>query len=205
MDSVVSLFASGFLIGASGAVSPGPMMTLVISQTLKHGKWEGIKVAFAPIITDVPIGLMAIFIVNQLSHINILLGITSAVGACFLLFLAWENFQVKEFSVDVAKIQPKSLQKGIITNFLNPFPYVFWFTVVAPLVVKSPIIGAILYLAGMYGAVVGIKIIIALIIDKSRTIFKSKIYIYTVRLLGLTLVYFALEFFVKALHLFGFL
>ena len=50
-----SLLMSGMLLGLSAGLSPGPMLTLVVSQTLRHGIQEGVKVAFAPLLTDTPI------------------------------------------------------------------------------------------------------------------------------------------------------
>ncbi len=54
MESLTFLI-SGLVLGFSAAISPGPMTMLVISQTVRHGLREDIKVALIPIFTDGPI------------------------------------------------------------------------------------------------------------------------------------------------------
>ena len=47
-------FASlGGFLGLTAGISPGPLLTIVISETLKHGRKEGFKVAVSPLFTDV--------------------------------------------------------------------------------------------------------------------------------------------------------
>ena len=48
MDFIVM----GAIFGFAAGISPGPLLTLVITETIKHNKTEGIKVALAPLITD---------------------------------------------------------------------------------------------------------------------------------------------------------
>ena len=42
--------ASGMLLGFSAGLSPGPMLTLVLAQTLRHGSREGCKIALTPLL-----------------------------------------------------------------------------------------------------------------------------------------------------------
>jgi hypothetical protein len=45
----------GIIFGLSAGLAPGPLLMLVISDTLRHGIKAGVKVALAPVITDLPI------------------------------------------------------------------------------------------------------------------------------------------------------
>ena len=71
MKSEISFLASGVVFGLSAGLSPGPLLTLVISETLKHGTRSGIKVALAPLITDTPIVMLAITVVSQVSDLHL--------------------------------------------------------------------------------------------------------------------------------------
>jgi len=55
-------------------------MSFLISQTFKHGVKEGVKVAFAPLITDVPIILIATFVLTRLATFRAVLGLISLIG-----------------------------------------------------------------------------------------------------------------------------
>lgn len=57
MLEIFTFLISGIIFGLSAGISPGPLLALVISETLKFGRKEGIKVAIAPLITDIPISL----------------------------------------------------------------------------------------------------------------------------------------------------
>jgi threonine/homoserine/homoserine lactone efflux protein len=65
---------SGIIFGLTLGVAPGPLLTLVISETLKHNRKEGIKVAIAPIITDLPIVLVTLLILSKMSNFDPILG-----------------------------------------------------------------------------------------------------------------------------------
>ena len=58
-DMTASLL-TGVIFGLSAGFAPGPLLTLVITQTLKHNIKEGVKVALAPLLTDLPIILAAL-------------------------------------------------------------------------------------------------------------------------------------------------
>ncbi|MCX9013779.1 MAG: hypothetical protein OIN89_03135 [Candidatus Methanoperedens sp.] len=55
MIETLTFLVSGMIFGLTSGISPGPLLTLVISETLKNGSSGGMKVAVAPLITDIPI------------------------------------------------------------------------------------------------------------------------------------------------------
>ena len=80
-EAVWSAIGAGTLFGLSGGFSPGPLLVLVISETLRHGLRVGIMVAITPLLTDFPVMLVAILLLNQLTHFDLLLGGISLAGA----------------------------------------------------------------------------------------------------------------------------
>ena len=52
---MMTAFASGAFLGLSCGLAPGPLLALLLAQTLRHGPGEGCKVALAPLFTDAPI------------------------------------------------------------------------------------------------------------------------------------------------------
>ena len=196
---------SGIIFGLTLGMSPGPLLTLVISETLKHDKKEGIKIAVAPILTDLPIVLITLLILSKLTNFDPILGSISILGAIFIGYLAYENISIKKIELDVSEAKPQSIKKGVIANFLNPHPYVFWFIIGAPTVLRAwdvSLFSAILFILGFYIFLVGSKISIAVIVEKSRSFLKSNIYVYTIRLLGIVLLIFSLMFLIDGLKFF---
>jgi threonine/homoserine/homoserine lactone efflux protein len=202
----ITFLFSGVIFGLSGGLTPGPLLTLVISETLKHDVKEGIKVAIAPLLTDLPIVLITIVVLSRLENILPLLGVVSLLGSAFLTYLAYESISFKGVDIDLEQERPQSMRKGVIVNFLNPSPYMFWFTIGAPLVLKALNIGvfsAFLFVFGFYVFLVGSKVVVAVVVGKSRFFLKSTNYIYTVRFLGIILLVFAGLFLKDSLELFG--
>ncbi|MDH3383440.1 MAG: LysE family translocator, partial [Deltaproteobacteria bacterium] len=58
---------AGIVLGLSAGFSPGPLLAMVLSQTIRHGAREGIKIAAAPLLTDLPIILVSTFLLAKLS------------------------------------------------------------------------------------------------------------------------------------------
>ncbi|MCP4105194.1 MAG: LysE family translocator [Desulfobacteraceae bacterium] len=208
MTAEISLLFSGVVLGLSGGLSPGPLLTLVVSETLKHGIREGVKVSIAPLFTDLPIIIVAIFILSSVSDILPVIGVISLCGGIFLVYLGYESIFFKGVDIDDSLAVPQSVKKGIIANFLNPSPYLFWISVGSPLVLKAWGIGfiwAFLFIGIFYLFLVGSKILVSVIIGKSRVFLKSRNYIYIIRLLGVILLVFAVLFFMEGLKNLGIL
>jgi threonine/homoserine/homoserine lactone efflux protein len=206
MQTEMTYLITGILFGLSGGLTPGPLLTLVISETLRHNIREGIKISFAPIFSDLPIVLASLFLISRLSDTKPVLGIIAFIGAFYLIYLSYENISFKGAELNVNNDKPQSLKKGVIANFVNPNPYIFWMTIGAPTVIKASEHGYIapsLFVVAMYVFMIGAKISIATIVGKSKRFLSSTIYKYLIRFLGLVLYFFAIYFFREGLIAFG--
>ena len=206
MYSELTVLFSGVIFGLSAGISPGPLLILVITETLQYNMKEGIKVACAPLITDLPIILIAMLIFSKLSHYEPIVGLISLCGALFIGYLGYEGITAKRVEITTQSVEPKSLKKGIATNFLNPHPYAFWFVIGAPTVMKAldlNLISALLFVVSFYTCIVGSKIMIAVMADRSRFFLKSTFYVYTVRILGVLMLFFSVNFLLKGLTCLG--
>jgi threonine/homoserine/homoserine lactone efflux protein len=205
---MVNFLTMGSILGLSAGFAPGPLLTLVISETLRHDIKSGVKVALAPMITDLPIIMLTLFILVKLSGFHKVLGIISCMGGFFVLYLGWQSMVTKGVELDLQGTRSKSLAKGIIVNTLNPHPYLFWLGVGGPTVTKAMNLGMVAPLAFMvsfYVLLVGSKIVIALLVGKSRSFLIGNGYIYTMRLLGVALCALAIFLFRDGFKLLGFI
>ena len=205
---MISFLTTGSILGLSAGFAPGPLLALVISETVEHGVKAGMKVALAPIITDLPIIIITLFILAKLSSFHSVLGIISIIGAIFILYMGIENIRIKGVSLDINKSSPRSFQKGIIVNALSPHPYLFWFSVGGPTTLKAmdqSLPAATAFVLSFYLLLVGSKMILAFLVGKSRTFLLGNKYIFTMRLLGGILIILAGFLFQDGLHLLGIL
>jgi threonine/homoserine/homoserine lactone efflux protein len=195
--AILKFIAMGGMLGLTAGMSPGPLLTLVISETLSHSKREGIRIAISPLITDIPIVVVSLFVFSRLNEFNSILGVISLVGGIFVAYLGYETIQARELPIGENYIQPESLKKGIIANFLSPHPYLFWVTVGAPLALEAyqiSLLTLLLFFLSFYLFLTGSKIVIALLVAKSKAFLKNKIYTWVMRILGFSLFVFSVFF-----------
>jgi threonine/homoserine/homoserine lactone efflux protein len=201
---MIELLIAGITLGLYAGFSPGPLLVLVISQTLKHGYKEGVRVAFAPIISDIPIIIICLLFLSLISGYTLILGIISIIGGLYLLYLAYESFKTKSLTENINLEKPKSLRKGVMLNLLNPAPYLFWITIGGPIIIPAYVESALSplwFIIGFYVLLVGSKIALAYATGKSSDFLTGKTYIYIMRILGVVLIIFALYFFNQGVQL----
>lgn len=190
----------GIALGLSAGLSPGPLLAIVISETLLKGKREGIKVALAPLLTDLPIIAAAIFLVNVFS-----LNFLFLAGGIYLIYLGIENLRTKSVHTSVKLGISSAWFKGFAANITNPHPYMFWLSVGAPLVVQGIREGALppaAFLLGFYLCLAGSKVALAVFVDRTRNLFETKRYFYIIKFLGAVLIFMGL-FLIKKYFLWG--
>ena len=193
----IEFLAMGSFLGLAAGMSPGPLLAVTISETLQHGKWEGIKVAISPLITDLPIILAVLFVLSHLTSSDFVIGIIAFFGASYLIYSGIESLNIKKDSVELNLEKKDALKKGVIVNFGNPHPYVFWLSIGGPIIYKSfstHVWATILFIAGFYIFLVGSKVFVALIVEKSKYFINSKYYFSIIRVLGIAQIVFGLTF-----------
>ncbi len=191
---MLTFLTAGTVLGLSAGFAPGPLLALVVSETLQHDIKAGVKVALAPVITDLPIIIFSLLVLAKLSRFQNILGIISFIGAFFILYLGIANMKIKGVQIDADSTPQKSLQKGILVNALSPHPYLFWLTVGGPTTIKAldlSLLAAIGFVLCFYVLLVGSKILLAMLVSRSRSFLQQNTYILTMRLLGLILIILA--------------
>ena len=160
MLETIEFLALGAFLGLASGISPGPLLTITISETLQHGKWEGIKVEISPLITDLPIVLSTLFILSHLTSNNFIIGIIAFFGASYLIYSGIESLKIKQKSAEFKLNKKAALKRGIIVNFGNPHPYLFWLSIGGSIIFKSlsiHFLATILFIIGFYSFLVGSK------------------------------------------------
>ena len=178
-----SFFLQGAALGLTAAATPGSLQTLLISETLLGGFERGARITLAPLITDAPIIVAVLLILNQVP--SGVLRLLSIAGGLFVLYLAWGL--LGQWRRDMSRRSPaattaaegaqpigwQGLWRASVVNWLNPNPYLFWTLVGGPTLIaalnQSAAHGAF-FLAGMYGVFIGSMLIIAAVFHQARNL-----------------------------------
>ncbi len=213
-ETVLSAVGAGLLLGLSAGLAPGPLLALVITQTMRGGARAGVIVAVAPLLTDVPIVGICLVLVGVIAGTGsaAALGAISLVGGLFVAWLAFDTWRAEapEATAVAAEAEGSAapgvtplpdvtrgaLLKGAIVNAANPHPWLFWIAIGAPTLIAAwagggPIAGAG-FLAGFYSMLVGSKVALALVVGRARGRIGGRGYRWTMRVLAILLAVFAL-------------
>lgn len=171
--TILSLLLQGAALGFAAAITPGTFQTYLISESLSGGFRRAAPVAFAPLISDAPIIIFSLLVLNQLPPY--FLRLVSLAGGIFALYLAWRLWSSwrsgTEIQVEDGEPKKGSLRRGVIANFLTPGPYLFWTLVTGPILLEagrqSLALGAA-FLIGFYGIMIAGLLGIALLISQAR-------------------------------------
>ena len=152
--------SQGLVLGGTAAAQPGPLQAYLLSQTMKNGWRRTLPAAFAPLISDLPIVLLVLFVLTQAPERS--LQILRIVGGIFLLYLAYGAYRSYRTAVTTTPQALESTQQGMLKaalmNLLSPNPYVFWATIAGPILIagwkQSPSSG-ISFVLGFYLTLVG--------------------------------------------------
>ena len=191
---MISYLFSGMLLGLSAGFAPGPLFTLVISETLRHNTRAGLKVAMAPMITDLPIIAFCVFILAKLAAFNSVLAVISWIGGMVVLVMGLHGLRTRGVEVNLVGVKPRSLLKGVAVNFLSPYPYLFWLSVGSPILLKAAELSlatAAVFVTSFYLVMVGAKLLLAVLTGRSRAFLSGRAYLLTMKGLGVMLVFFS--------------
>ena len=166
----------GLSFGLAAGFSPGPLLALMITSTLKFGWRAGVLAACAPLITDALVVAVALGTLNRLSS-TLLAGL----GVFGGLFVAWTGLStIRQARTAGADPQPSSVPPGstlsvirqsAVVNLVSPHPWLFWITAFGPLVIdtgRRGTGGAIALVLGFYLTLVGAHLAVVVLVAGTR-------------------------------------
>ncbi len=178
LTALPRFFLQGAALGLSAAATPGSLQTLLISETLLGGFKRGARITLAPLITDAPIIVAVLLILNQVPPV--VLRALSIAGGLFVLYLTWgllkqwqSGAQIRTSVEGARPIGWRGLWRAAIVNWLNPNPYLFWTLVGGPTLIAAlnqSVAYGVAFLVGMYGVFVGSMLIIAAVFHLARNL-----------------------------------
>ncbi|GIH26876.1 lysine transporter LysE [Acrocarpospora phusangensis] len=161
----------GLGLGLGAGLSPGALLSLVITASLRGGFPAGLRIACVPLLSDLPIVLLTIGAVGALP--GGFLRVLSLAGGAYVVFLGVQGLRDARTAEPPRPGDgaPAQVLRGVVVNMLNPHPWLFWATVGAPLFVAAwdagPA-GALAFVLGFYLVLVGSKVALAGLVGAGR-------------------------------------
>jgi threonine/homoserine/homoserine lactone efflux protein len=170
---MIAYILQGLTLGIAAGAQPGPFQTYLITQALANGWRKTLIAAFAPLVSDGPIIILAVFVLKQMPQ-SLQRGLYIA-GGLFILYLAWSSFQQwRNFDPNAGQESTdQSLLKAATMNLVSPGPYIFWSLVSGPLLLKgwaeSPSNG-IGFIVAFYGTMIALNLTLIVLVGVASQI-----------------------------------
>jgi len=158
MIQALTLCGTAFVVGLSGAMSPGPYLTVTISRTLKHGRLSALLMLVGHALLEAALLVgFAFGLQNFLARPTV----TTALGILGGLVLLWMGGDLLRgavrgtISADLEAVEEESklgpIAHGAIVSASNPYWTLWWATIGVTLAAKGLAIGPVGVLAFFVG------------------------------------------------------
>lgn len=193
-------FLSALSFGLAAGLKPGPLGVVVIQQTLSRGLSAGVRASLAPLITDGPIIIAALWFLSQFKELDLFVAVLSAAGAAYLLWLAAKMLRISNISLSTKLRSESSLATAVKVNLLSPGPYLFWFTVGGSYIVRGSAAQSVVFVVTAIGTLIVSKVVVAVLAVRFFPSLESRGYLLTMKLLAGALAWFGVLSFIRAVE-----
>lgn len=193
---MITLLLSGVLFGLNAGITPGPLLTLVIAESLRGGWPAGFRVCLAPLVTDSVIISVALLLMAPLPSWGV--SAISVIGGLLIFWMGWGAARsAPPAATEVAATgQVSAFWRGVGTNLLNPHAYLFWLTAGGPVLraalAQFGVAGPASFLGGFFALLIGSKLVIAYGVSHGRRFLQGAAYRWALGISGVALALFGL-------------
>ncbi|HWI60690.1 MAG TPA: LysE family translocator [Symbiobacteriaceae bacterium] len=190
---MIYFLVNGAGLGLTAGLSPGPLMTLLLAESLRGGWPAGFRVSVAPLVTDSVLVSLALLVAAPLPPWGI--AVISVIGGGILMWMGWGTIRSRPAETAVGASTTavgNPLGKAIATNLMNPQAFIFWLTVGGPILRdaygRAGVAGPLSFMGAFFAVMISINFVLAFSISRGRHLLKGPGYQWTLRGAGLILV-----------------
>src|SRR4030042_2634542 len=214
MNDVYQIFIGSMIVGFSGALVPGPMLTLVISSVARKGFWTSFFIVVGHSLLELVVVIS--FFLGILKYLSspLITKIIGILGGTLLLYIGVDiiiSVFKKKYTIDFKSmlkqrtITGKStgtvILKGILISLMNPYWYIWWISIGAAFLIKSVefnTLGVSSFYVGHISADFIWYLFIGFLVNTGRRFFNQKIYNGILIACSIFLFYLGIRFIVEA-------
>ncbi|MEW6388803.1 MAG: LysE family transporter [Thermodesulfobacteriota bacterium] len=125
--------ATSFVVALSGALMPGPLLTLTVGESARRGFWAGPLIIVGHALLELALVLLLLVGVGVWLHRPVVLGLVGVVGAAMLgwmglgLLKASRHSRLQFDQKAASGLHP--VWAGILMSAANPYFLIWWLTI----------------------------------------------------------------------------
>ncbi len=183
MLALLTIFITSFFIAFSGAMMPGPLMTMTIGESARSGPWVGPKMIAGHAVLEIALLLALFFGLAPLFKNEIFFVGVAMVGGLIMIWMAQSMFRsLPTLEIKAETTSGKTINlylAGILMSLANPYWIIWWATIGLGYVLVSKELGfagiAFFFVGHILGDLVWYSAI-SIAIGKGRKFFSNKFY-----------------------------
>ncbi|MBF0417465.1 MAG: LysE family transporter [Magnetococcales bacterium] len=187
-------FLAALAFGLSAGMQPGPLTVIILHQTLTQGLAAGLRACLAPIFSDGPIILITTLALPHLESISGFTTLLNLTGGLYLLAIARSMAVTPPLPAQQTPCDTMtgSLSTAIRINLLNPYPYLFWFTVGGGYILRGTQAQALVFITTAITTLITTKMGVALLASRCQPFLSEQGHRLLTRLLATSLALFGI-------------
>ena len=202
------IFVTSFIVALSGAIMPGPLLTVTITESTKRGAWAGPLIIVGHSILEFVFILLILFGLGELLKQDKILSGIAFFGSAVLLWMGIGMIKsVKTITLlgekKISKERKSNFLKnpiiaGIVISLSNPYWTVWWLTIGLAYIfmsVKFGVMGIVVFFVGHILADFIWYTFISTSVTFGKKYFSDKIYKGVIGVCGVFLLFFSVFFF----------
>jgi threonine/homoserine/homoserine lactone efflux protein len=132
-----AIFTTSLMVGFSGTLMPGPLLTVTISQSAQRGFWQGPLLILGHAIAELALVLALTAGLSRLLKRKAVAGLIGLLGGAFLLWMGldiarsawWGTVSLSLASAEKSGAQVGPVVAGALVSVSNPYWVLWWATV----------------------------------------------------------------------------
>jgi threonine/homoserine/homoserine lactone efflux protein len=184
MTALLALMGMTFIISFSGAIMPGPVLTVTISEVTKRGFISAPLIVLGHAIIEL---VLLILLMIGLSHFiksSLVLGTIGILGCGALIWMGIGMLRdVRHLTLDLDKVEDvksSPVVAGILTSLANPYFTIWWATIglklISDAMTHNSAAGWVFFYVGHIGADMTWYCIVGLFISMGRKFISNNVY-----------------------------
>ncbi len=203
----LTLFFSSMVVAFSGAMMPGPLLTLTISESTSRGALAGPMLIVGHAILELLLVVGLLFGLGPLFENNLFFLLVAFLGGVIMLYMGWgmlKSVPTLGLQLDETVEKKNNLMlSGILMSLANPYWIIWWATIGIGYIVRARQYGFVGVVVFYLGHILGDLIwytAISFSIAKGRKLFTDKVYRTLIAVCGSFLIAFAFYLVISAFN-----
>lgn len=144
--SPLAIFVTAWLVGFSGAMAPGPISTMVVSEAVRRGFWVGPLITLGHAVAELAIVVALVLGLGEALAGSRAPAIIALLGGLFLVWMGLSTLRdalrgglkpVPAAASQTAGYRWGPAWAGLVASFSNPYWFLWWSTIGATYLVYS--------------------------------------------------------------------